>query len=106
MKKRHDTIEVQKELLPDGTMSPRLKAFLEEGVRQAVKNPIDYRRPPWIAFPNFARYSIGWRMGGGEDYWHAFHEWVTGLSESERNEFIAENPEIEGWEGFYEKFYD
>lgn len=28
--------------------------------------------PPWEAFPTYERYSMGWRMGGGEDY---FHEW-------------------------------
>lgn len=24
--------------------------------------------PPWIAFPGYTRYTIGWRMGSGEDY--------------------------------------
>ncbi len=24
--------------------------------------------PPWIAYPHIERYSIGWRMGYGEDY--------------------------------------
>jgi hypothetical protein len=33
--------------------------------------------PPWEKFPTYERYTIGWRMGGGEDwlsYWHAFLE--------------------------------
>ena len=37
--------------------------------------------PPWLAFPDIERYSIGWRMGYGEDYiyidlvigWIRFH---------------------------------
>jgi hypothetical protein len=31
--------------------------------------------PPWEQFPNYERYTIGWRMGAGEDYlsyWHVF----------------------------------
>jgi hypothetical protein len=31
--------------------------------------------PPWERFPNYERYTIGWRMGAGEDwlsYWHVF----------------------------------
>lgn len=24
--------------------------------------------PPWLAYPEIERYSIGWRMGYGEDY--------------------------------------
>ena len=33
--------------------------------------------PPWERFPNYERYTIGWRMGEGEDwlsYWHVFLE--------------------------------
>ncbi len=31
--------------------------------------------PPWARFPQFERYTIGWRMGAGEDWlglWHCF----------------------------------
>ena len=33
--------------------------------------------PPWEAFPTYERYTIGWRMGAGEDYrydWYTFIE--------------------------------
>src|SRR4051812_2758706 len=33
--------------------------------------------PPWERFPTYTRYTIGWRMGTGEDWlslWHAFLE--------------------------------
>ena len=33
--------------------------------------------PPWEKFPTYERYTIGWRMGGGEDwlsYWYVFLE--------------------------------
>jgi hypothetical protein len=29
--------------------------------------------PPWEEFPTYKRYSLGWRMGYGEDY---FHDWL------------------------------
>ncbi len=33
--------------------------------------------PPWARFPDYERHSIGWRMGGGEDWlglWYLFVE--------------------------------
>jgi hypothetical protein len=33
--------------------------------------------PPWERFPHYERYSLGWRMGSGEDWlglWHVFLE--------------------------------
>jgi hypothetical protein len=30
--------------------------------------------PPWEEFPTYERYTLGWRMGVGEDY---FHDWRT-----------------------------
>jgi hypothetical protein len=33
--------------------------------------------PPWMAFPEIERYSIGWRMGYGEDYIDRFDDWST-----------------------------
>ncbi len=36
-----------------------------------IKNPM---APPWLIYPNISRYSIGWRMGYGEDYICTFGE--------------------------------
>lgn len=58
--------------------------------------------PPWEVFPDIGRYSIGWRMGSGEDYWHAFAEWYSNLSATDRANFRASYPAPEGWEDFYE----
>ena len=62
--------------------------------------------PPWVTFPDYARGSMGWRMGSGEDEWHWFWERFTLLPEDERTAFIAKYPEPEGWEGIYESAYE
>ena len=36
--------------------------------------------PPWTRFPTYERYTIGWRMGAGEDYIHLWHAYVGTLS--------------------------
>ena len=44
--------------------------YYEEHLESALDENGDVM-PPWAKFPTIARYSIGWRMGGGED-WRAF----------------------------------
>ena len=36
--------------------------------------------PLWLAFPEIQRYSIGWRMGYGEDYRDRFWNWMETFS--------------------------
>ena len=36
--------------------------------------------PPWLAHREIERYSIGWRMGYGEDYIYRFEDWLDALS--------------------------
>jgi hypothetical protein len=40
--------------------------------------------PPWIALP-IPYGSMGWRMGGGEDYMTEWHEFWEQLSDSQRS---------------------
>ena len=35
--------------------------------------------PPWLAHREIERYSIGWRMGYGEDYIYRFGDWLDNL---------------------------
>ena len=35
--------------------------------------------PPWLAHREIERYSIGWRMGYGEDYIDRFGDWLDTL---------------------------
>ena len=37
--------------------------------------------PPWLAHREIERYSIGWRMGYGEDYIYRFGDWLDILPE-------------------------
>ena len=59
--------------------------------------------PPWQKHPEIPFGSIGWRMGNGEDYWVAFHEWFKRKSADHKLRYAQENPEPAGWEGFYRR---
>ena len=45
--------------------------------------------PLWLAFREIERYSIGWRMGYGEDYRYRFGDWLDTLSPEEQAEYRA-----------------
>ncbi|MED5370791.1 MAG: hypothetical protein VX899_07245 [Myxococcota bacterium] len=32
--------------------------------------------PPWVRFPSYGRYCLGWRMGSGEDWLELWWHWV------------------------------
>ena len=59
--------------------------------------------PPWIWNPNIRRYSIGWRMGPGEDAYFEFYQWFSALTDEEATSFEIEHPEPSEWQGFYLK---
>ena len=58
--------------------------------------------PPWMAFPEIERYSIGWRMGYGEDYIYRFGDWLDTLSPEERTEYRTLFPEPVTWKGWWD----
>ena len=55
--------------------------------------------PPWIAYPKIERYSIGWRMGYGEDYICRWAPWFDGLTEEEQKTYQELFPEPLTWKG-------
>lgn len=57
--------------------------------------------PPWIAYPHIERYSIGWRMGYGEDYIFRWGEWYDALGEAEQKEYQRLFPEPVIWQGYW-----
>lgn len=57
--------------------------------------------PPWLAAPKIEAYSIGWRMGYGEDYMWRLRDWLDSLSESEQEEYRALFPEPVTWLGWW-----
>lgn len=56
--------------------------------------------PPWLAFPDIERYSIGW--GYGEDYIYRFGDWLDTLSPEERKEYRSLFPEPITWKGWWD----
>lgn len=58
--------------------------------------------PPWLAYPNIERFSIGWRMGAGEDYIDRFSIWLNSLSPEDQAEYRALFPEPVSWRGWWE----
>lgn len=54
--------------------------------------------PPWLACPGIPQYSIGWRMGWGEDYLRRLSRWLEGLTEEERTEYGRLFPPPVFWE--------
>ena len=58
--------------------------------------------PPWLAHREIERYSIGWRMGYGEDYIDRFGHWLDTLSPEERAEYRTLFPEPVTWRGWWD----
>ena len=58
--------------------------------------------PPWLAHREIERYSIGWRMGSGEDYIDRFSDWLDALSSEERTEYRTLFPEPVTWKGWWD----
>ncbi len=63
-----------------------------------ISNPMP---PLWLMYPHISRYSIGWRMGDGEDFSYSFSQWYTSLSDDEQNKYEDMYPEPKGWLGWY-----
>lgn len=59
--------------------------------------------PPWLAYPKIERYSIGWRMGYGEDYIVQFWKWWKTLLREEQEEYRNLFPEPVTWNGWWNK---
>src|SRR6266545_384348 len=57
--------------------------------------------PPWLSYPDISRYSIGWRMGDGEEYMCNWAVWFDGLTADGKEEYQKHYPEPEEWHGFY-----
>lgn len=58
--------------------------------------------PLWLAFPEIERYSIGWRMGYGEDYKYQFFQWFDTLSSKEQSDYRTLFPEPVTWKGWWD----
>jgi hypothetical protein len=59
-----------------------------------VATPAVDLAPPWARFPTYERYTIGWRMGAGEDYLVRWWAFVTTLpaDEASRRAYLRRHP--------------
>ncbi len=58
--------------------------------------------PLWLMYPHISQYSIGWRMGYGEGYKHAFWEWFQTLSNSDQKAYKTLFPSPIFWRNWWE----
>jgi len=96
--KRPESWKIVDGKLPDD-LRKILEAVADERSRIVYPDPMV---APWFECPDYERTSMGWRMGGGEDYMIAFRNWLKALSENELARYRKENEEPDGWQGFYE----
>lgn len=87
--------------IKDGVIPDDLRRLMGEFVAAGpVFQADDTPRPPWLEIPEYARTSMGWRMGGGETYMDAFRQWFSNLDEDGRKAYARLYSEPEGWTGF------
>jgi ribA/ribD-fused uncharacterized protein len=80
----------------DGTGRNLLGKILMEVRAEIVGADAELRGmlpPPWIAFPGLTRYSIGWRMGAGEDFISRWGQMYLALGPEARQRFQERWPE-------------
>jgi hypothetical protein len=58
--------------------------------------------PPWQKYPDIPAGSIGWRMGGGEEYYDQFYRWFSGLTPDEQEAYASANEPPAGWRKLYQ----
>ena len=68
-----------------------------------IKNPMP---PIWIMYPHITQFSIGWRMGSGEDYKCNFWDWLNTLTENEQKKYQEMFPPPKNWREYYNSEYD
>jgi len=83
----------------------RLKELLASNLTDMKEpNYPDPMLPPWAAHPDYAEYSMysmGWRMGSGEDYMCDFRQWFDALSEDVKQHYIETHSEPDGWDNWW-----
>lgn len=68
-----------------------------------IENPMP---PIWIMYPHISQFSIGWRMGYGEDYKYKLFDWKESLTDSERKQYEEMFPAPKTWREYYNENYD
>jgi hypothetical protein len=48
---------------------------------------MDYMTPQWIKYPELSEFTMGWRMGYGEEYRYHFWDWYDTLTSKQQQEY-------------------
>jgi N-glycosidase YbiA len=70
-----------------------------DGPFDELRDPLP---PPWLKYPDIGRYSIGWRMGSGEDYIGTWGSWFCGLSREGQRRYQETFQPAGEWVGYWE----
>ncbi len=70
--------------------------------KYTIENPMP---PRWLMYPDISQYSIGWRMGYGEDYRYKLGDWLETLSKDERKKYDEMFPKPIFWRDSFEEDY-
>lgn len=82
-------------------MRRMLRERLETMERVASERADKEMQPPWLEFPDYGRFSLGWRMGGGEDFMRAFASFYSALTSAGKLAYAEAHPEPGEWSGYY-----
>ena len=69
------------------------------GKFKPLENPV---LPPWLAYPELDKNSIGWRMGYGENHIIELSKYLESLTEPEKKIYQLTYPAIGEWKNWYE----
>jgi len=65
---------------------------------------LDKMTPPWEKYPECKCFSIGWRMGRGEDYMDEWRDYINAMTQIETDEYFSSLSIPEEWERFVDQF--
>ncbi|WP_395377948.1 hypothetical protein [Marinicella sp. W31] len=66
--------------------------------KDVINNP---PKPPWLAFPDYDRFDIGWRMGIGEDHLYKLSIYFRIIDDQGFESYKKKYPAPDDWEGWY-----
>lgn len=90
-----------KRLIRTGPKRSGSRLRFPEVARPDFPNPMP---PPWVAFPDIAHDSIGWRMGSGETYLMDLHQWHMQPDDRAARQVQANRPAPVELADFYDTY--
>lgn len=70
-------------------------------VAEADTHSAECLAPPWVRYPSYTRYTIGWRMGSGEDWMWRWGQAIEPLDAAARYAYFkSQRPAPKTWASF------